>query len=426
MHPIAYQIMKHFLLIISFTCLSLFANAQLVYDNMVYDQNVKTVILTKAGVDDRYPIISLNTSEQLELGFDVIGNKNEYFQYTVVHCDANWNPTPMNQNDYLQGVTFDNINDFRYSTNTYVKYIHYGLLLPNENMQLRIAGNYLLKVYRNFDEEDLVLTRKFWVLNNSVKVTAKVQPSTLAQHRFTKQEVTFEVDYTGFNIVNPFNDVKVQIMQNGRLDNALSDIKPQFIQNNKLQYNDFEQALFKGSNEFRFFDFRGIRQLSPNVRTKTFDSVYHLILNTDESRGSNQYVQYIDNNGRRIIDNKDGRDSRYDGDYAWVNFYLSSFTPLQDKDVYVFGEFTDWKLLPQYKLSYNKSRSRYDLEVPLKQGRYEYLYAVKDEATGKPDETYFEGSHANTENEYVILIYHKHLMYKYDELIGAARFKTQF
>jgi hypothetical protein len=331
------------------------AQIELVYDNMVYDNRVQTVLLSKAGVDDRYPIITLNTAEQLELGFDILGNKNEYFQYTLIHCDASWNPTPLNQNDYLRGVTFDNINDFRYSTNTYIKYVHYSLLLPNDNMKILIAGNYLLKVYRNFDEEDLILTRRMLVLNNQVTIDAKVQPSTLAQYRFTKQEITFNVGYKGFNIINPFNDVKVQIMQNGRWDNTISDIKPQFVQDNVLQYNNFEQVLFSGSNEFRFFDFRSIRLTSPNVRTKTFDSLYHIILNTDESRGSNQYVQYIDNNGRRLIANRDGNDARYDGDYAWVNFYLSVLTPPQDKEVYVFGEFSDWKLLPQYRMRYNKA-----------------------------------------------------------------------
>ncbi len=398
---------------------------QLVYDNMIYDDRVQTVLLSKAGVDDRYPIMSLNTTDQLELGFDVLGNKNEYFQYTLVHCDANWNPTNLNPNDYLRGLTFDNINDFRYSSNTYVKYVHYTLLLPNENMKIVIPGNYLLKVYRNFDEEDLVLTRRMLVLNSSVTIEAKVQPSTLAQYRFTKQEISFNVNYKGYNIINPFGDVKVVIMQNGRWDNAITDLKPQFIQDNVLQYNSFEQALFNGSNEFRFFDFRSIRQLSQNVRTKTFDTIYHIILNTDESRGTNQYTQFIDNNGRRVIANKDGNDGRFDGDYAWVNFYLSTYNQLEGKEVYAYGEFSDWKLLPQYKMRFNKSRGRYDMETLLKQGRYEYLYAVKDE-NGKPDELHFEGSHANTENEYIILIYHKNIQYKYDELIGARKIKTQF
>lgn len=415
-----------FLLLLLGLTLATKAQTNLVYDNMVYDNRVQTVILSKAGVDDRYPIITLNTTEQLELGFDILGNKNEYFQYTLVHCDAHWNPTNLNPNDYLRGLTFDNVNDYRYSTNTYVKYVHYSLLLPNDNMKIVIPGNYLLKVYKNFDEEDLVLTRRMLVLSSAVTVDAKVQPSTLAQHRFTKQEITFNINYKGFNIINPFGDVKVVIMQNGRWDNAITDIKPQFIQDNVLQYNSFEQALFNGSNEFRFFDFRSIRMLSQNVRTKTFDSLYHMILNIDESRGSNQYVQFIDNNGRRVIANKDGNDGRYDGDYAWVNFYLSTYNPVQDKEVYVYGEFTDWKLLPQYKMSFNKSRGRYDAEVLLKQGRYEYLYVVKDPETGKPDELLFEGSHANTENEYLILVYHKNIQYKYDELIGAKKFKTQF
>lgn len=396
----------------------------LVYDNYIYDTKVQSVILSKAGVDDRYPIMTLNSSEQLQLGFDILGTKNEFFQYSLTHCDANWNPTPLSQNEYINGLTFDNINDYRFSTNTYVKYVHYSLLLPNENMKPRISGNYLLKVFRNFDEEDLVLTRRLMVISPNVTIDGKVQPATLAQYRFTKQEIQFSINYKGYNIPNPMGDVKVAILQNSRWDNALRDLKPMFIRDQVLEYSSYDAALFNGGNEFRFFDFRSLRTLSPNVRSKTFDSVYHVILNYDESRGSKQYFQYLDNNGRRILGNKDGNNADLDGDYAWVNFYLMSMNPVQEGDVYVFGEFTDWKLLPQYKMYYNKNRGRYDLEAQLKQGRYEYIYAIKDEATGQPNEITLEGSSANTENEYLILVYHKNIQYKYDELIGARKFST--
>jgi hypothetical protein len=92
--------------------------------------------------------------------------------------------------------------------------------------------------------------------------------------------------------------------------------------------------------------------------------------------------------------------------------------------VYVLGEFTDWKLLPKYKMYYNKNRGRYDLEVQLKQGRYEYIYAVKNETTGQPDEVSLEGSSSNTENEYLILVYHKNIQFKYDELVGVKKLST--
>jgi hypothetical protein len=411
------------LLLLLFSASVSFAQ-ELVFDNYIYDPNVQSVIFSKAGVDDRFPIMTLNSNEQLQLGFDVIGNTNEFFQYSLTHCDANWNPTPLGQNEYINGLTIDNINEYRFSTNTYVRYVHYNLLLPNENMKPRFAGNYLLKVFRNFDEEELVLTRRMLVLSSNVTIDGKVQPASLAQYRFTKQELQFNINYKGFNIPNPFGDVSVVITQNGRWDNAIRGLKPQFIADNVLQYNSFDQAIFPGGNEFRFFDFRSLRTLSPNVRSKTFDSVYHVILNYDESRGSKQYFQYLDNNGRRVLANREGINSDIDGDYAWVNFYLISMSPVQEGDVYVLGEFTDWKLLPKYKMYYNKNRGRYDLEVQLKQGRYEYIYAVKNETTGQPDEVSLEGSSSNTENEYLILVYHKNIQFKYDELVGVRKLST--
>lgn len=415
--------MRKFLLLFigCLNIIAIYAQDGLVYDNMVYDPNVKSVICSKANVDDRYPIITLNSEEQIYLGFDVLGTKSEFFQYTVVHCDAHWNPSPFQQTEYIRGMTFDNINDWKFSTNTYIKYVHYNLLLPNENMKLTIAGNYLLKVYRNFDENDLVLTRRIMVLNPAVNIDANIVNSTLAQYRYTKQEVTFKVNYKGFQIIDPFNDVTAVVMQNARWDNALTTLKPKFMYDQVLDYNSFEEGLFNGGNEFRFFDFRNLRAFSPNVRTKTRDSLYHVYLNYDEERGSKQYFQYVDNNGRRIIDNKEGFNPNVDGDYADVNFFLMSMSPIEAGEVYVYGEFTDWKLLPEYKMYFNKNRSRYDLNVLLKQGRYEYFYAVKNEQ-GIPDEQALEGCHSLTENEYLILIYHRNIKNKYDELVGARKF----
>ena len=182
--------------------------------------------------------------------------------------------------------------------------------------------------------------------------------------------------------------------------------------------------MFLGGNEFRFFDMRSLRQFSQNVRTKTLDSTYHCYLNYDETRGSKQYTYYFDYNGKRIVANKDGQNGGIDGDYAWVAFYLLSLNQLPD-DVYVYGEFTDWQLLPEYKMYYNKSRLRYELDAQLKQGRYEYKYANKT-AEGATDDTMLEGNYSQAENEYLILIYHRNIQYKYDELIGSRIVKAQF
>lgn len=405
--------------------LSLFKITAAPYENKIFDTRVQTILFNKAGTEDRYPIISLNSLEILKLSFDILGAQSENLQYTIVHCDANWNQTSLNQNEYLAGMTFDNIQDFKFSTNTYVKYVHYNILLPNENMKPRISGNYIVKVYRNFDEEDLLFTRRMLVLNNASTIEGIARPATLAEHRYTKQELQFTVGINPNMVVNPLQDVSIVLMQNSRWDNAITELKPQFMSNNKLEYNYLDQTLFNGGNEFRFFDIRQLRQFSANVRSKRTDSVVHVILNLDESRGAMQYFNYLDYNGKRLVQNKEGNNSDIDGDYAYVNFYLSSVMGVPpDAEVYVFGEFTDWRLMPEYKMYFNKNRQRYDLEVPLKQGRYEYCYAVKNDK-GRPDESVLEGNHFQTENEYLVLVYAKNLQYHYDELIGARKFSTQ-
>ncbi len=399
--------------------------AQVVYDNATYDKNIKTVQLVIDGTDDRYPILLLNSNQQLKLSFDIIGNNNEYFQYTLIHCDANWQPTPMAQSLYIKGMTFDNISDFKFSTNTYVKYVHYNLRLPNDNMKPFLAGNYIIKVYRNFDEEKVVLTRRFMVLNNQTKIAATAKPASLAEYRFTKQELNFTVEYNAATIPNPLQDIKVVVLQNNRWDNALRGVPPLFASNGKLDFNYLDKTLFSGGNEFRFFDTRNLRQYSVNVRTKYFDSVYKCLLNIDEPRSSKQYSQYLDYNGKRIIDNKEGTNADLDGDYALMQFQLSATALLPpNTDVYVFGEFTDWKLKPEYKMTYNANRMRYDLDVSLKQGRYEYAYALLNPETNLPDESAFEGNYANTENEYMIYVYNHNLQFNYDELIGSYLFNT--
>lgn len=416
--------MKYSILtILFFKSILLFAQGGI--DNVIYDKKVQTVQLTINGTDERYPIITLNTSQQLKLSFDIIGNNNEYFQYTVIHCDQNWQPTNMQQNLYLKGLSFDNINDFKFSTNTYVKYVHYNVLVPNENMKPSIAGNYILKVYRNFDETDLVITRRFMILNNQTKISAVARPASLAEFRFTKQELNFTIDYNATLIPNPLQDIKVVILQNNRWDNAMRDIAPQFASNGKLDYNYFDKTLFNGGNEFRFFDIRNLRQFSQNVRTKYFDSVYRCLLNMDEPRGTKQYFQYNDFNGKRVVFNREGNNTDMDGDYALIQFQLSAIANIPSStDVYIIGEFSDWKLKPEYKMSFNASRARYDLEVPFKQGRYEYLYSIFDKELQKPDESLLEGNHANTENEYMILVYNRNLQFNYDELIGSTIFNS--
>ena len=396
-----------------------------VYKNQIFDPHVETVLLNKTSeLTDPVPMISLNSGEQLQLTFDMLNPTNEFLQFTMIHCNSNWEPSNMTQNEYLAGNYQSNITDYKFSTNTYQKYVSYKCVFPSQDVSFTRSGNYILKVYRNFDEEELLITRRFMVLDNKLIVTAKVNSASDVRYRFSKQEVDFWVDYKNYFIPNPFLDVKASVLQNYNWSTAITNLKPNFVNNGQLVYNYEEGNLFSGGNEFRFFDIRSLRFFSMNVAEKYIDSMKNAVLKPDQTRAHLAYYNQFDYNGRRAISNKDGNKIVEDGDYALVHFYLKADHELSPNGVYVFGEFTDWQMKEKYKLDYYPDKGVYFKKMKLKQSYYNYEYVTPADDGKTPEHTFTEGDHFETENDYDIFLYHKNQQYGYDELIGYLHMNT--
>jgi len=420
---------KIFLLILLFSASFLSAqnddDKPFVYYTKTYDAAVETILLNPTSeVSDPVPMISLRSGERLLLSFDILRPTNEFLQYTFIHCNANWEASNMSQNEYLSGNFVANINDFKFSTNSFQKYVMYKSVFPNSDIAFTRSGNYILKVYRNFDEKDLLFVRRFMVLDSRVILSAKVTSATDVRYRFTKQEVDFNIDYKNYNIPNPFIDIKTAILQNYNWSTAITDLKPNFLNNGQLVYNYEEGNLFGGGNEFRWFDIRSLRFYSPNVAAKFTDSMKNAILKLEETRAHLAYYNQIDYNGKRVISNKDGTKIIEDGDYAIVHFFLKAGHEISPKGVYIFGELSDWQLQEKFKMDYYPAEGYYMKRVKLKQSYYNYEYVTASDEGNKPELIFTEGDHFETENDYDIFVYHKNQQYGYDELIGYLHFNT--
>ena len=388
------------------------------YINTAYESNIKTVMLTQAGSLERLPAIDLGSNQQLNLVFDDMMPESDNYQYTFIHCSSDWKPSNLKPNEYLTGNLFQNINTYAFSTTTFQVYTHYQITFPENEMKPKLSGNYILKLYINFDENDLILTRRFMVVDDKFVITPSVKVATNPNVRFSDQEIDFSVNM-GDNIVpNPMMDVKATILQNLRWDNAIFDLKPRFINGKILDYNYETGNLFKGGNEFRYFDIRNLRYLSPNVRRKYDENnVKHAVLYSDAIRGNLPYVQMIDFNGKVVIDNRDGiAKAEIGADYAAVHFNLVS--DQQAKDVYIFGELSDWQLKDDFKMEWNPKALQYEKELMLKQAYYNYYYVTADQLN-VADQSVIEGNFSNTENDYHILLYNKNQFMQYDELLGV-------
>ncbi len=405
-----------FLLVLS----SLYSLGQRVYDNTCYDDKVATVILQKnIGIYDPLPVLNLGSTESLKLSFDMLDPQNEFLNYSIIHCNRNWMPSDLQPMDYVNGNTMGEITDYKFSTNTYQTYTHYSLNFPTEEMTLTKSGNYILKVFRNFDEEDILLTRRFMVVDIQTKISSTIKSATVPEFRFSHQEVDFSVNYVGFDIPNPFLDVNVTILQNNSWNNAITNLKPQFVNNNELSFNYENENLFPGTNEFRFFDIRSLRFFSNNVIKKYIDSVQNVVLRPEESKAYLNYVRWIDYNGKRDIFNSDGMNLVEDGDYALVHFNFKSNNLEDMGEIFVYGELTDWQLKDEFKMTYSPELNMYTCPVLLKQSYYNYHFILRDK-DGKIDYSFTEGNHQETENDYTILVYNKNVFYGYDEIIGLG------
>lgn len=415
----------YFLLLSTLLILYPNVNFSQVLEEKVYHPSIRSVLLFRSGAELTPPIINYNTSDLLTLSFDDLDGGYTSYQYTFIHCNADWTPTDLWQNEYLSGYTEDYIRNYQSSFNTLQPYTHYSVEIPNENIRFRIPGNYLLKVYPDGNPDQPIFTKKFYVVDKSVSVNGSVKQATDINKRFTHHEVLFTISHPQYVIDQPFNNLKVIVLQNNRWDNPQINIPPLMIREGELDYRYTDGTIeFPGGNEFRYFDMKSIRSRNERIRSiEIRNDAYIVDLSHDVRRNFKPYISDRDINGKFLLKSDDASDIAVEGEYAWVNFFISFETPLVGGTMFVTGQFNDWKfdqsITPDKgRMKYNFARQGYEARVLLKQGYYNYLYAYVDDKSGIPDFNQAEGNHSETVNEYSILVYYREQGNRFDNLIA--------
>lgn len=365
--------------------------------------------------------ISIRQEIPLVLTFDELQPDFQQYQARIIHCNWNWEQSRITSLQYLYDFNEFPLTDYEFSANTRIPYVHYRFTLP----KVKIPGNYVLAVYRNNNPADVVLTRRFMVYDTRAVIAPELVLPAGAEARRENQQINFTLQYGNMtNMVDPASQVKVVIRQNQRWDNAILGLRPTSIREGlqELEYDLFDQTnQFKGGNEFRFFDLRMVRARGQNVGSVQRDSTgIHAFLVPNEPRGNKAYSQIKDLNGRYYLTNVEHPQPAVTSEYVYTHFLLETDGPLASP-VYVAGAFSNYNPVEPYLMRYDAEAGGYLADLLLKQGWYNYLFLLKNE-----EEKYkLEGSFAETENLYEIIIYYRPMGELYDTIIGYTEFSSR-
>ncbi len=408
-----------------FVNLAFSSNQPFEFTNKQYREDVLTVLLHPQNDQLADPVLNLNELGKLSLSFDVLGDFAAVYYYTLIHCSYDWKASDIPQSQYLTGYHEDEIRDYRFSINTLTPYINYTLSFPTELMVPGFSGNYLLVVYdRDMTEGNILLTRRFRIVDPIATVHGRLAPKprnlAYAGH---KQQIDVEVHIESVFNMNPHESIKLVIKQNGRDDNAVRGLKASHIFNDRLVYEYTEETVFDGGNQFRNFDMKSFKYQSERIQAIFMQDNYFMVrLWPDKRRTFSNFVSEPDIHGRKFIQARPDQLTNVEGDYAWVEFFLEYPAPLTHGDMHILGGLNDFRFDMNSRMTYNFNLKAYEGAMFLKQGYYNYMYAILEKGQTIADVTLVEGDHWETLNEYAVMVYYRRPGTRHDQLIGYHYF----
>jgi hypothetical protein len=407
------------LLSLFFSFLKFETQAQEVYIDRIYEENIQSVrlYLNTGNFEAQMnaAVLELNGNRSLMLTFDDLAYDHDMYSAKLIHCNVDWTPSDLKDAEYLNEYNEFNILDYERSIDTRIPYIHYNFIIP----RVTKTGNYVVKVYRGRDQNQVVLTKRFMVFQNNIVLAAQLVPPSQIDIRRKVQQINVNVNYKSRELFDPRSNLKVIIRQNQRWDNAKVLTTPTMIREDikMIEYNLFDGSnAFWAGNEFRFVDLRFVRARGINVSAVRMEQdVVYAEAGLDKIRSPfGVYSEYLDMNGQYAVMNLERSNYELESEYMVATFYLDANEVTEQP--YIIGSLSQWGLSPDAKMILNKNTQKYEATLILKQGWYDYQYAYKtDEGWNTIP---LEGSFFETENEYEVFIYYRDMGSRYDELIS--------
>lgn len=391
-------------------------------ETAIFNPRFKTLKVSNADDFMTLPLIRIGSHDRVVINFDEISEQNSYLEYRLIHCNADWRPSRLLESEYLSGFNALKIEDYAFSTATFVHYVNYRIELPNEDCELLRSGNYLLQVYDPDEPDEVILQARFQVSENAAPITGLVTSRTDIGHYSQFQQLELSASIDDLGNVNPHLDFELHINQNVGGHTIRRVIKgPSRVASSSIYYEHTNPLIFPAGNEYRRFESISNNFAGMNVDSlKYMGSNYHVWLKPDYIRANRAYSLDRTQHGRFIVREYNATDSDIGADYITVHFSLDGGSLPKDATVAIEGEFSEGAPNHIFPMSYNIESKRYEAEIPLKQGAYNYRYLLlRGRESIEKSIEWIEGNFYETENEYNVQLWLRLPGARADRLVGS-------
>ncbi len=378
-------------------------------------QAVRTIQLypTQSG-EANLPILPLRGGT-LTLEFDLMEPSGRPLSAYFYHADRSWR-RDLSPSEYLESFQRDDLLDYQPSIATEIRYTHYNYTFPNNDIRFLLSGNYVLRITEQGREDTVLFETPFFITEQVTSLEFALDNIMLggSPYASTQPVVRFAPPRAIEGNVFDFN---VCFVRNGAFSSARCSDRPTLNERPNLLFYLEPELSFRPEIADYFLDVSNLRLGGQIERIDYEARPYEVLLEPDYARfGPSGLAPLL--NGRPVVDDvvRDVGTPDLEGEYLNVLF---SYVPPNESplgaDLLVTGSFNGWQQDPANKLSWVADAGRYEGEVLMKQGQYEYRYLSRDPGLRRA----LQGALPRNENLYTAFVYFSDITKHTDRLLAV-------
>ncbi|MBR1389633.1 MAG: DUF5103 domain-containing protein [Prevotella sp.] len=348
-------------------------------------------------------VMRLGSDDVLNISFDELSHDYHRYVYRVEHCEADWSPSrALFESDWLEGFNGNPIDDYEPSVNTTVAYTHYQFQIPNDQLRLKMSGNYRIRIYEEELDSREVMSIDLRVTEESMPLSLSATTNTDIDTNASHQQLSLTLGYGPFRVTNPAGQLYLVVTQNDREDNQKCGIPPTIVKPGGVEWQHALKLIFDAGNEYHKYEVLDVSHATMGIDYILWDGEYYVAYPFVSEPRPN-YLYDEDANGAFYIRNSDNWENNTTSDYVWVVYRLKC-PELPYGQMMIDGRWTTDANHFNYVMEYHPETGMYEARILQKQGYYSYQYLwLHNDGTTHVAPT--EGSYYQTENRYQAYVY---------------------